>query len=45
MKTSKWKKVMRENIDKQMDKTKQTLFKTIRKICNLCKKNREAEER
>lgn len=36
---------MKENIGKQMDETKQTLFKTIRKMCNLWRKNRGADKR
>ena len=45
METLKWNRVIRENNEKQMDKTKETLLKTIRKMCNLWRKNKEAEER
>lgn len=46
METLKWKKVtVKENIGKQVGKTKHTLPKTIRKVCNLWRKNRQGEEK
>lgn len=35
---------MRENIGKQVGKTKQT-FKTVTKVCNLWRKNRDTVKR
>ena len=32
---------MREDIGKQVGKTKQTFFKTVRKVCNLWRENRD----